>query len=135
MAARGVRLFWWIAGGCGLALLTALLILVFYALFRGWTPGKVERAVNQALPPGSNRESIEGFLDAHGWARSYSGPENSFYAREIGLKEDQVSGVVFGHVPDPNVDPFDRGAITLLFFLDRDGRLIKSYVRVWIEGP
>jgi len=79
--------------------------------------------------------AIEAFLDAQGWPRSYGGPENRFYAEWAGLKANEVrevSGVVFGEVPDPNVGALDTGSITVLFFLDRDGRLIRAWVKVWI---
>lgn len=128
-----IRMVWWVSAGCAVA----MLIVVVYASLRGWTPGKVERLVNQQLPTGSNRATIEAFLDARGWPRSYGGPENAVYAEWAGLNAKDVSrvaGVVFGEVPDPNVGPFDTGSITVLFFLDQDDRLIRSWVKVWILG-
>jgi hypothetical protein len=122
--------------GCGLALLACGLVLpiyIAYASLRGWTPGNVERAVNEAIPLGSDRVTIEVFLDAKGWTRSFGGPKSAaFYAERASLNASNLSGVVFGEVSDPNVGPFDTGRITVMFFLDGDGKLIRSHVSVWI---
>ena len=87
----------------------------------------------------SDRQQVESFLDAQGWSHSYCeySEEPSmlgFYGREAGLRAEQLGGVVFATVPNPNVGigGLDEGTITVLFFLDRGGRLVRSYIRVWI---
>jgi hypothetical protein len=127
-----IRLDWWVSGGC---ILTAVALFT-YAQVRGWTPGRVERTVNRDLPPGSTRAQIEADLDAKGWSHEYGAGADSleFYGKYVGLGREQLGGVVFAQVPDPNVGigGLDHGSITVLFFLDRDGRLIRSYARVSI---
>ena len=124
------RLIPWIVVGC----IVALIAGYSYASVRGWTQAKVERAVNQALPPGCDRVQIEAFLDARGWRHRYSqeGMWLRFYGGRAGLRGDRIEAMIHAEVPDPNVGPFGEGSITVFFFLDREGRLIKSYVEVWI---
>src|SRR5262245_59297880 len=131
---RKTRLVWRVAGAC----LLALVALFVYAQVRGWTPSKVERAVNRELPPGSDSVQIEAFLDARGWPHHRCEPIDgiSYLVREVNLNAADLSGAVLAEVPDPNVGigGLDEGTITVVFFLDRDGRLVRSYGRVWILG-
>jgi hypothetical protein len=122
------RLVGWVCGGCVLG----LVVLVAYADGRGWTPGKVERAVNRDLPPGATRSRIEADLDAKGWPHIHSAGADSlrYYGEYVGLRREQLGGIVFADVPGANVGWLNQGSVTVFFYLGPDDRLIRSYVRV-----
>jgi hypothetical protein len=131
---RGSLLVWRVAGGC----LAALIVIVTFATVRGWTPSRVERTVNRALPPGTERARVEAFLNDLGWPHRRVEPIDgvAYMIRHANLDLDPagLSGVVLADVPDPNpgLGGLDKGTITAVFFFDHDRRLVRSHVRVWI---
>ena len=124
----------WLVGVCVVALVT----LFTYSWVRGWTPFKVERTVNREIPLGSNRDRIETALDALGWPhRSYDRTVDIIsMVRETNLDPSSLSGAIMAEVPEPNVGihGVDKGTITVVFFLDRDGALVRTIVHVWIRS-
>ena len=88
--------------------------------------------VNRDLTTGTARRQVEEYLDAKGWSHSYTEDSitRGYYGKHVGLQADQLGGVVFANVPEPNVGigGLDEGTITVLFFLNHDGRLLRSYV-------
>jgi hypothetical protein len=132
MALRKIRLVWWVSAACPLVLLA----VIVFALVRGWTPSKVERTVNSELPRGSSRERIEAFLDAHRWTHyrceTIDDANVMWLAKKAKLDIAKLSGAVVADVSDANVGILSQGSITVVFFLGPDGRMVKSYVSVWI---
>jgi hypothetical protein len=129
------RKFRFVLLGAGACILT-LITLFVYAGTRGWTEEKVERTVNRELSPGSDRAQIEAFLDTQGWPHRPCEPINgiSYMLREAKLDAADLSEAVLAEVPNPNVGfgGLREGTITVVFFLDHNGRLVRSYIRVWI---
>jgi hypothetical protein len=134
--------------------------ILWYESRLGWTPTKVERITNAACPPGLTRGQVQAWLDTdpflpeppgtfHFIAKGPSAPSSparltyhyvasvkdiGYMAREVGLSEDDLGGAILAEVPDANVDPICAGTITVVFFFDKDDRLIRTYVRVWIQS-
>jgi hypothetical protein len=129
---RGIRLVYWIAATCGLA----LGVIIVYGEMRGWTPSAVERTINRSLPPGSTRSEIEAFLDAQGWTYVYMPRAidiRTAFHRQYYEEVDRthhVTGRIWATIPDAeaNVGLLERGWINVDFYLDDQGRLVRSYV-------
>jgi hypothetical protein len=108
--------------GCG------VLLLVFgagggflgYHLTRGWTPWKVERLVNAACPPGTSRADVKAWLESN----PFSEPEAVYY--------EELSGCIVKKIPDANVDLVCPGDITIHFHFDKQDKLVRAHVGVWI---
>ena len=110
---------------CAIAPIGAWLL---YENNRDWTVSKLQRRINLNLPLGCNRERIEAWLDQmgmdHGYDEAGKGPKGTM-AKLAGLKEEDVSGVVFGNLETrrANVGWGRNGAIAVRFYLDRQGGL------------
>jgi hypothetical protein len=130
---------------------------LWYESTRGWTPDAVERLAKTTCPLRTPRARIEAWLASdpfpsavsayfqlipkracpwQGHRLEYEYHESAkgieYLWREMGLKPDDTGGCIVARIPDPNVDLFAPGTIALIFFFDRDDRLIKQYVRVWL---
>lgn len=132
MRIRRGRAVWWVAALCYFTLVA----MGGYANQRGWTRARIERTVNGECPVGSDRDTIESFLKARAWSYTYGNKSASLslYGQEADLPVETLSGIIFADVPDANVGVFDTGRISVFFFLDRDGRLVKAEVRVWLDS-
>lgn len=132
---RGIGLVGWAAAASGLALTGALV----HVQVRGWTPSKVEQAVARGVSPRADLAHVEQFLDAHGWPHWRCEPVDdvSYLVRDAGLDPAGLGGAVLADVPDPNVGVggVDHGTITVVFFYDHDGRLVRWRVRARVHSP
>jgi hypothetical protein len=128
MRVQQIRAVWWVGGACSIAFVA----IIGYASHRGWTPEKVERVVNSELPVGSDRTAIEYFLNTRDWSYTFDDAPNSFghYAKQVNLPPASLGGAIYAEVVDANVGLFDTGRISVFFFLDPNGRLVKADVRV-----
>jgi hypothetical protein len=63
------------------------------------------------------------------------GGYNADVARQVGLDEGNLSGVVQGQIGEANEHPLMSSEIFIYFFLDRQGRLAGHWVDAAIYGP
>jgi len=154
---RRRRLRYCYAGAAALALLLLGAGVLWHESTRGWTPGAVERLAKAVCPPQTPRTQVEAWLASEpfppempaffqlfhkracpwqGHRLEYEYHDSAkgieYLWREMGLNPDDTGGCIVARIPDPNVDLFSPGTITLIFFFDRDDQLIKQYVRVWL---
>lgn len=120
----------------GRACLLALVALVTYSSLRGWTPARTGWAVYRDVPAGADLRTVEAFLDGRGWPREHATDPVSlrYYGEYVGLGPDELSGILFGEVTDPNLGLWglNQGSITVLFYFGPDGRLVRYYLRAGI---
>jgi hypothetical protein len=149
---RPVRVGCWVVGGAA-ALLCLCCAGVWYEFTRGWTPETVDRLARAACPPGSTREEVKAWLDSDPFPPSrpasfrlfkrtppyMQGPGRLEYKESVGpdgdvgrLDLNAIGWTIRAAIPDPNPDPICQGTITLVFFFDHEGRLIKHHVSVSI---
>jgi hypothetical protein len=115
-----------------------------YEATRGWTPGKVDRLVNAACPPGTTRTEVKAWLDSEPFIATFPSllkPESRWRGVKRGkynYKEhltQEIGGKLIWRIeqeiPDPNVDIFFAGRMTLILTFDGE-RLVKHEVKVWI---
>jgi hypothetical protein len=106
---------------------------VVYQSIRPWTPERVEKAVREGLPTGSAREEIESFLDRLGFPHHFYDSLHSVDAtdgRVSGVTPADFGGAISAHVPNPNLGLLTGGSIRMVFYLNKNGRLIKYDLEV-----
>ena len=113
-----------------------------YETTRGWPPSEVRRLVNAACPPGTSRADVKAWLESN----PFSEPNPATYDerlpstfggycsdQEVNLRPQELSdSCIVKDVPHPNVDFFCRGEIEIFFYFDKQDKLVKAYVRVWV---
>jgi hypothetical protein len=129
--------------------------LVCYETQKGWTPRRIEKAIQANVSAGSTRMQIEAWLDsiapeaAEAGCRVYHdyltyqfvrGPYSDLIGDQSplklsGLRADDITSMVRGTFDGANVDLILAGRVTAYFFLDKNERLVGTYVHTFIDGP
>jgi hypothetical protein len=124
-----------------LVIIGLLLALVYYHLFAGWTPEKVEKLVAAGPPPGSNPTEVEAWLQERRiqyWyledvTRNRLGRQTM--PEIAGLEARDLSGMVKATISDANGHPLLSGNINIYFFFDKNGKLVKHLVLPFVDYP
>jgi hypothetical protein len=106
---------------------------IVYQSMRPWTPEQVEKTVRDGVPVGSTQETIESFLDGVGFPHRFYGSlhdVDTTDGRYSGISPADFGGAISAHVPNPNLGLLTGGSIQMLFYLDKNGRLIKYDLKV-----
>jgi hypothetical protein len=103
----------------------------------GWTPGKVERAINQEILPGSTNVEVAEWLHRHAIDSKYTasqransrGTESDFEwaeanAESLGLHRDNLSGMIWATIEHSNTSWIWDGEFDIFFFFDANDRLV-----------
>jgi hypothetical protein len=114
---------------------------------RGWTESQIKYVIRAEVPPLSNRKYLESWFDRYGIAyfaaKDRQGEEDIYrwtdgggigdktYRELAGLAFQDVSEVLIGTIepPDANVDWLFPGTITIVFFLNKEGRCVGHWVQ------
>jgi predicted PurR-regulated permease PerM len=134
---------WIIALVVGLVLAViagAVRLFVFGLHYDGMTLQQAEN-IAATLPSGSSRDEVESLLDAHGInhddikgaVKDTEGVNT--VASLAGLDEHQVGFTIKGFVPNANLDFLFPCQISLYFFFDKKGKLLKKLVQPYIICP
>jgi hypothetical protein len=92
--------------------LLAFGLLLWGYINRGWTPEKLTRAIDKALPPGTPKADVAEWLDSKGIQYSYSSESNQ-----------EWTSVIYAFIPNANVHPILRGEINIDSNFDDQDRL------------
>jgi hypothetical protein len=121
-----------------LVLWATLTVFLRYEATKGWTPEKVEQAIDEELPAGSPRERVQGWLDSRQFPNNLSTPEKSgpWTVEAAGLKPRDVAVEIQASVPTPNVDWGDLGGtgrMGVSFFFDKGDKLLGHTTTAFVE--
>jgi hypothetical protein len=100
-----------------------------YEATKGWTPGKLKRTVNAALPTGSTRAQVQAWLDSQGFPNGPDTPDKGgrWLAEEASVDPHRVKVQISAGVPDTNADWGDLGRSrirSLTFCFAEEDRLV-----------
>jgi hypothetical protein len=122
-------------GGCGLRL--------WLDPDRRWTEDRLERAIAKDLPPGSDRPTVEAWLDRrrlpHTWSDSVTTHWRGMRTMPelAGLRNSDLSGMLVGELQSDQakVDLFFAGELRVFFFFDKQGRCVGHYLDPFVIMP
>jgi hypothetical protein len=105
---------------------------------QGWTEARLERLIRAEVAAGSDRAQVEDRLNRHSIKHAYfiNNADHEYYmgfARDAGLRKEDLSGVLKGNVGPANEGWILRSEIEVFFFFDRQGRLAGHFVEVWFD--
>ncbi|WP_169977542.1 hypothetical protein [Tautonia rosea] len=129
----------WIVLG-GFALERFLAFLICHQPTSDWTLERVERLIDEEVRVGWTREQGEAWFDRHeirafftgvdGYARRY--PDRVRNAADLaGLDEDQLSGMLFGTIPDADIGSCWNSEIKIMLFYDHDGHVTGNHIETF----
>jgi hypothetical protein len=99
------------------------------------TVEEIEQKVDDALPLGSTRQKIEGWLKSQGIEYSYSEQPGAFSEIRRQPDADMYPGVINSVIRDTDRSFWVTGSIEVSFLLNSDERLAKRLVK-WVgTGP
>lgn len=113
--------------GCSLVCIAAI-VLVSWAtwtlFYKGWTPGKVNRAIDSSLPMGSARAKVETWLDCQDIQHGPHRDENG-----------KAIGQIDARIEHANVAPIFPGEINITFSFDENDQLVFYEIEPFVFCP
>ena len=110
---------------------------------RGWTSARVERQIQEEVPPGCGRSEVQAWFDRHGIVHGYfeGTAGTSSFNIDLGLRldlhPDNVGGVEQGFIPTTGANEhlILPSEILIYFIFDNQGRLAGHLVDAMVYGP
>jgi hypothetical protein len=104
---------------------------------------KLERLIQEEVPPGCGRATSEMWFDRHAirysWIVDTTGDRygNRTMPELVGLRCDDLGGMLRGEIygPEANVDWLYTGRIHVYFFFDKQDRLVGHLVDPFVFAP
>lgn len=103
---------------------------------RGWTVAQLEHLVQEEVPPGSDRATVEACLARHRFRQTYiidtstDRHDDRTMPMRAGLRDQDLSGMICGSLrsDEVNLGWGKTGLINVYFFFDKQGRLAGTLV-------
>ncbi len=103
---------------------------------------KLDCLIASEVPKGSKRSEVQTWFDKHRVQHSYfadttgDGQGNKTMPMVAGLRDEDLSGMERGWIdgpgPDDEVGCLEDGRITIYFFFDKSGRMVRHYVECFV---